>query len=164
MEEDKRQRIVEWFSKSEREVLPFNKFICLWVSFNIFYGLSEQHISGDKNKVIYFSGKEKYKDLFIKALKEDKSLFFGFYNYLNEEKVYNKGYIKNFTESSSPARYTKIDSLREYLECCYLIRCNLFHGDKMESDAGDSVLVEKINPSFQKFLYCLYSECDVIKK
>lgn len=164
MEEDKKERISEWFLKSRDEQKPFNKFIYLWISFNIFYGFTEFEVKGEENKINSFSKKKEFKDLFEKVIQGHKVYFFDFYHYLNEEKVHNKRFIKNLTRDGSPAKYVNIDSLEEYLDCCYKIRCNLFHGDKMEADAGDSALVTKINPSFEKFLEYLYAQNKILTK
>lgn len=157
MEEDKKERISEWFLKSRDEVKPFNKLIYLWISFNIFYCYYVGEPGNtEREKLDNFNNFETNKNLF-REMVENNNCFLGFQNYINNEKIHNRGLIKNLTnKKDSDRKYIDVASLKEYIECVYCVRCNLFHGDKKESDSGDSDLVREINPSFEIFLSILY--------
>jgi hypothetical protein len=139
------ERIVqEWYRLAsggniERED-AFFRFIAVWVAFNAvytsYYTSKRPRLPGDKKQVMFFSeSSDKARERHRKLISTDKHY---------QEAV---GYLKARGVSDASGRFEPQEindetNLKEVLLCVYQVRCNLFHGGKMPSNARDSGLAD----------------------
>lgn len=132
--------IIRWYEKSQQpqqgEFGIFDQFISLWIAFNAYYatenikcGWREQ-----QNRLI-----RNHRDQFTEIIKARKNEFEAFQLYI-KEKPQNSGFIEDLKYGGKKL-YQDLGSFKEYLDCIYQIRCNLFHGGKDVADAQDKELV-----------------------
>jgi len=159
MEEQERDllicKIKEWQEKSKREIDPFNKYVSIYIAYNIFYNLFEKTenpsatlTTGDKNRSISTINliNDKDGDRIFKLLQSELE------NYLKIIPIYHEEYW--WIDSSKSVPLSKelkqayqdnnvkltIDLLLKWL---YVVRCNLVHGDKGYNDDKQKELLEK---------------------
>lgn len=148
--------ILNWYEKAQTEDNIFNRFISLWIAFNAYYAANDSRAS--EHEQLRFI-RDIHKTLFLSVTHEHPDEFSAFKEYI-ETKKQNRGFIQDLRydvkEEKHKKQYRNLDSLCEYLDCVYQIRCNLFHGGKDIADAQDEKLVELASNTlivfFGKFL------------
>jgi len=125
----------EWYKLSlgERTHVDnaFFKFICLWVAFNAMYSFEFPNETHDAKKVEKYSLLQDVIDkhgLLVSSNKEYKTAL----EYLKTHSLKGRG-VKELSD---------INNFNMVLTFIYKIRCNLFHGEKYESNTRDKRLVE----------------------
>ena len=118
----------------------FFRFIAVWVAFNAvytsYYTSKQRRLPGDRKQVIFFSESSD------QARESHQNLVFSDKDY--QEAV---GYLKargvaDASRRFEPQEINDKTNLKEVLLCVYQVRCNLFHGGKMPSNARDSGLAD----------------------
>lgn len=112
------------------------KFVFLWIKYNHFYN---ERYTGDKYKIERTRAKAldlpevvtRYEQLKKRFLERFKNLSCNasFRDYIVNLKNYK---IIKFDENNF--------KLKNLLETIYQIRCNLFHGDKLENDSNSQII------------------------
>jgi hypothetical protein len=150
--------IKNWYDRSglelESNYSPFDKFICLWISFNCFF-VSEFY--RDISKTKKDPTEKKYLDYFVKAQK-----YSDIYNKLLKNPMF-KGKVSNLKQLLNTITHFKgriadmrpghlkfddakpldnEDNFEQVIKVIYQIRCNLFHGNKSPEHDGDVRLVD----------------------
>lgn len=166
-----KDHIKHWYKRAQEEESYTNKFISLWISFNAFYNSSEAKckIVGIKEACKRSEGElaiiekscETFKD-FKKLTSSPESCFKCFQQYILD-KPDNPGFIQNMRhelscKKSRGKEYSDVSCLSQYLRVVYQIRCNLFHGNKINDIEQDKVLIELACITLFEFLTSLYKE------
>lgn len=155
-----------WFEKCGFEKEYFNKFICLWISFNCFFVAKfyEQASRVSKNKepsekdYLSIIGKE-YASNFTQVLNEQKILFDNFKQVIDKKNwcpgmvIDMRPYHRNNKKGKA---YSEIYSFNDYMDCIYQIRCNLFHGNKCPDNDNDLNLVKSAYTSLKTLIKKIY--------
>ncbi len=149
--------IKNWMEKPTNGSYPgYEKYIYYWIAFNVFYNLN--YFNKNPYKTIWNSKEiDRVLDS-IKKLKEDKKndlvskIFSICPDYLD--------FLKNFTlegyDKETKQKYDLVKSLleaytsknvevtlKELLNCLYVIRCNVFHGIKEPNNDKQNKLLEQ---------------------
>ncbi len=164
MKDNQKNLIKRWFEKSKDEENPFDKFISLWISFNAFYA-AEHLLEPEWQQVKNI--KDEYKDIFVGVVANNSAVFEEFKNYI-KVKSENFGFIQDLRylveKEKHKRRYLNLNSLCDYLECVYQVRCNLFHGGKNLKDGQDVEIVERAYQSLVVFLTAIYEQERILEK
>lgn len=126
-----------WISKSDGTEDKFDKFISLFIAFNIFYNLYARTKNPQANLYNNNENALQVADL-LKINPDNLGLIKDFYKYVMESKFTlenrkKENLLKKLNEQLDS--YEKIcrnekELLKISLECLYIVRCNLLHGVK----------------------------------
>lgn len=161
--------IKDWFEKSQSEDDIFNQFIALWISFNAFF------IAKFKNEFTNSRFPAEYE--FLNKVKDDSSLK-DLYQSLDKDSNFNDflDFLENgnddvgthfpkkvadmrFESNESKAKeFSNIDDFSQFIDVIYKIRCNLFHGNKSDSNPADKFLVEYAYKILEPYLKEVYKK------
>ncbi|MBX9597357.1 MAG: hypothetical protein K2X04_02135 [Burkholderiales bacterium] len=144
--------INHWYERAKVEDDYTNKFISLWISFNAFY--NSYGDDNDKEFKRIENSCEKLKDDFLELPNLPGSCFKCFQQYILD-KPDNPGSIQG---KFRKVYYSDVSCLSEYLRVLYQIRCNLFHGNKINDNEQDKKLIELAYRTLFQFLTCLYKK------
>lgn len=163
MNDEVKNIINRWFSRSKTEPNMFDQFISLWISFNAFYAY-DHLCSQEKEQIKIF--KDTYCKDFISCVKANSELFENFRIYI-QNKPYNNGFIQDLRYELSSNKqvkkiYQKLDDINEFINCVYQVRCNLFHGGKSPENGQDKELVKLAFNCLYVFLDKVYQDKRVI--
>jgi hypothetical protein len=139
MEDYLKKLIVEWYERSHgtmMEFTPFDRFICLWISFNA-WGIHESRKETDRDMVEWAKENDLLKRTFNALATEH-----GFHVTL--ERLRNMCPIPRHRKWKGSDKAIIKDPRKwdEVLEVIYVIRCNLFHGRKSLQNIPDIQLVD----------------------
>jgi len=134
--ESDKDLIKQWYYKN----LPkdyFSAFTTLWIGFNAYYKRKFSGVNGDHNMVISLYTNEEYKTLFANLM-ENKN-FSKTVKDLKEELAH-----KPLIRMNNKDKYNISDepNIEEVFEALYVVRNNLFHGDKEITDERDEKIVK----------------------
>lgn len=121
-----------WIKKGDAETNSFNKFIAYWIAFNCFYS--------------WQTGLDKDTQA-IKLISSDTSIRASYKLIVNAKTTpifKNLQLICPIYNVSRPGiskSISNIYNMKQVVEVLYLIRCNLFHGDKGEDVRRDKRVV-----------------------
>lgn len=155
--------ILRWFQKSQQEDdNVFDRFISLWIAFNAYYIGNNLKESEHRQLIIF---KNSNKVIFSSVVKANNVEFVKFKEYI-AMKNQNAGFIQDLRhevgDEKHKKRYQNLESLSEYLNCVYQIRCNLFHGGKDIVDAQDKELVKLALATLSIFLKKVFEENNIL--
>lgn len=157
-----------WYNKSQNITQQpdgvFEQFISLWIAFNAYYVATSDPLKLERMQLQRI--KDSYSQPFYNITEVHADKFNEFKNYINK-KSQNPGFIQDLRyevtlSEEHKRRYLKIESLCEYLDCVYQIRCNLFHGGKDVADAQDQKLVELALSTLSIFLEEIFKREKII--
>ncbi len=155
-------KIEEWQEKARNEKDSFNKYLSIFIAYNIFYNLYEKTknpgvdlAEGDSRRAIATLGLLTDSNQLFQSLRSELNRYLGIIPIFREEywpskKSRNREEIsrelkKVFEENDSS---TTIEMLLKWL---YKIRCNLVHGEKSYNDeeqkellSGSSSLLDRV--------------------
>lgn len=160
--------ISRWYEKSKNATQQpddvFDRFISLWIAFNAYYAVRNPRVP-ERAQLEWV--RSAHKKLFPSIVRAHNQKFEDFKKYI-EDKLNNSGFIKDLRyaevdKEEYKKRYQNLESLCEYLECVYQIRCNLFHGGKNLVDAQDKKLVELALSTLTVFLEEILKQEGIIK-
>lgn len=126
----------DWILKGENEPNVFNKFISFWIPFNAFYSFrtSQPNDRNALNALIADSGiASTYAS--VAATHEDSL-----------KKLQGICPVHNVGKPGQSLSLANYNNVGETLNLLYLIRCNLFHGDKGESEKRDLEVIQAATP------------------
>lgn len=125
-----------WIKKGDLEEDSFSKFIYYWVAFNCwFYTKTNKVQDSEALKDIY-----KRQDLysgFVQLVAKNKPIFL---------KLVSICPIKNNRISGREKNINDMEKFEEVVNILYEIRCNLFHGSKLDTEERDKEVVEMATP------------------
>jgi len=149
------EKIGEWQIKAQNENDPFNKYLSIFIAYNIFYNLykkSEQpkaNLSRDDSKRAVATLSLMNKSLLFESLKADLEQYLKFI-FIYSEEFWGKVGI-SYTLKGAFQRNDAEESIEMLLKWLYRVRCNLVHGEKNYDDekqkkllSMSSLLTEKI--------------------
>ncbi|MBR9676618.1 hypothetical protein GOV04_00565 [Candidatus Woesearchaeota archaeon] len=163
IEEMNLSRINAWISKSDSAKDKFDKFISLFIAYNMFYNLyaksKNENANLHENKknalavnklLVLTPDNHKLIKNFYNCLKPNREFIFHLQNRKKENLILQ---LKNDLCSMKNRKDTKNESqlLQTALECLYTIRCNLFHGRKGIIPKQEK-LMDKSTPLLKSFL------------
>lgn len=128
---------IEWIEKGDKESSVFNQFISYWISFNAFYSFRTS-MSGDRKALNALLADNSMSGTY-------KSLVIDVYKPLFE----NLKAVCPVTNVGRPAEQISLTNFSDFshtINLLYLIRCNLFHGDKGETEVRDLQVIEAATP------------------
>jgi len=148
------EKVEEWQVKARCETDPFNKYVSIFIAYNIFYNLYAKKRSGDF-RADFTQGDSNRSSAVISLIETDqlfKSIELDLRSYTSIIPVFNEEYWPRQNSSRSvpiaqtlktgfqagDARKT-IDMLIKWL---YKVRCNLVHGEKSYHDSNQRLLLE----------------------
>ncbi len=156
-------KIKEWQEKSKNETDPFNKYVSIFIAYNIFYNLLEK----TKNPTANLKNGDAKRAINTIQLMNDtdnsellKRLQPLLKAYLELIPIYSEEYWSNkipisdeLKKSYHEQKSTKtIDLLLKWL---YAVRCNLVHGDKNYQDSKQKKLLELSSNLLDPILHTL---------
>lgn len=162
------EKIKEWQKKARRESDPFNKYISMFIAYNIFYNLyaktrnpSADFASGDRKRAIA--------TLSLLPSPERNQLFYFIKSHLEDYGSMIPIFREEYWPSSrSPQRVALSETLKRalkendadmaiemLLKWLYKVRCNLVHGEKSYKDTPQRKLLEKSSFLLDKVLESL---------
>jgi hypothetical protein len=144
------QKIREWQKKSKQEKDPFNKYISICISYNIFYNLfaktkdpSVDLTNGDSKRAVNTIELIIDADKLFKILQPDLEKYLQIIPAYREEHWQKIPITKELKQAYKENNAKKtIDLLLKWL---YKVRCNLVHGDKGYQDDQQKMILEKSN-------------------
>lgn len=139
----------EWFCKGREATDEFDKFIALWIAFNALYCSD----GGEWSQISNFIT-ENYHEEFDSVL-EDISFFYRTIKNLHPAE-YAPRNTKKMVRILKDPDATSIEKLKQLLNCIYIARCNLFHGEKaLEYDDKD--IAKHSGDILEKYLTIYFS-------
>lgn len=147
------EKCINWCVNSIEQKDPFDKFIALWVGFNIIYNLYDAHRNpsihrdeyNDHRKAVQIKEIIKGSDL-IKVI-ETKFKVIDLLKQYNISHERNDGSVVHYNvELERSYKNNDLDRAFEmFLECLYKIRCNLLHGEKERESYRQRRLLQGCN-------------------
>jgi len=143
------RRCIDWYVGSLEHKDSSDKFLAIWIAFNIMYNLYDA-LNNPSHKNEY---KDRKKAIDIRALLDSKSIIKQRLNMPDLVKLFNKYNISSrrggtiikhnvhLQQAYEQGKYK--EALKNLLECLYKIRCNLFHGVKGRDDFRQEILLER---------------------
>jgi hypothetical protein len=153
-EEELLEKVREWQTKAGYETDPFNKYVSIFIAFNIFYNLYAKKLDG--NLQTDFSQGDSHRaitairlakpDELLKSIEPDLREYVSIIPVFREEYWPQQNSKNNVPIAQAlkasfrdgEARMT-IEMLTKWL---YKVRCNLVHGEKSYNDASQKRLLE----------------------
>lgn len=163
------EKVEEWQDKANREADPFNKYVSIFIAYNIFYNLYAKRRT--RNFQADFTRGDSERAIATLSLINADQLFrlieSDFREYISIIPVFREEYwptrnssrrvpISEALKDSFYTRNTKkaIDMLIKWL---YKVRCNLVHGEKSYHDDDQRKLLEMSSLLLDKILQHLKS-------
>ena len=154
-ENDLIEKIIEWQTKANSENDPFDKYVSIFIAYNIFYNLYEKKKTGVFEDFVFGDSRRAIRTI---ELVEPHQLFSVIFSdlaeYLHIIPVFNEEYwpqriLKNGTAGMPiSATLERAYSSRDEKQCVelllkwlYKVRCNLVHGAKSYKDDHQKVLL-----------------------
>jgi len=128
--------IKTWAERGYFDDDDFSKFIYYWVSFNCWLYTKTNEVSDRKALKKLYKNQSLYSDFPI-LVEENNPLL---------EKLLKVGPIENNRISKSSETIKNIKEFKEVMNLLYEIRCNLFHGCKLDTDERDKEVLEASTP------------------
>lgn len=148
------EKVIEWQAKASSESDPFNKYVSMFIAYNVFYNLYAKKKSENPNVDFAFRDNERAADTMtlvepnqlFPSLEADLEEYLSIIPVFREEhwskpnslaKVpISQALKKNFDAGN---KKETIDMLIKWL---YKVRCNLVHGEKSYNDPSQRKLLE----------------------
>lgn len=134
--ENSKKIIGTWIKKGDSESNKFSKFICYWISFNCWLYTKTGECADRKALNKLYKNQSLYQK-FTDLVKENEAVFKDFKNVCPIENNRNSGRIKELKN---------IYDFKENIDVIYEIRCNLFHGSKVDKDERDVEVIKASTP------------------
>lgn len=163
------EKVDEWQAKATCETDPFNKYVSVFIAYNIFYNLYAKKKSGNSS-VDFTQGDSKRATTTISLVEVDplfKSVESDLKEYLSLIPVFRDEY---WPKASSRKRVPISKTLKEnfsagnkketidlLIKWLYKVRCNLVHGEKSYRDTNQRKLLEISTKLLDKILRHLVS-------
>lgn len=124
-----------WVKKGDVEIDNFSRFICYWIAFNCWLYTNTNEVRDRKALEKLYQNHNLYKN-FRKIVKENRFLLEKLLDVcpVENSRNYRKKTIKNLEE------------FREVVDVLYQVRCNLFHGSKLDIDKRDCDVIKVSMP------------------
>lgn len=132
--ESDKELIRQWYYKSLQDY--FSAFTTLWIGFNAYYKRKFSNVPLDHKKVISLFGDQKHKSLYAYLMKDN--------NFSEAVKNLKKELdIRPLIRMDNAVQYKISDEnkMKYVFEVLYVVRNNLFHGDKKLTDERDEKIV-----------------------
>jgi Apea-like HEPN len=137
--------IKNWIERAENEKDTFNKFISYWIAFNCWYSM---RYSLDPN--FNFSDRNCIKK--IKEEIQDDSLTISFDSNLKKELDTLKLRNMRKTLRTGIDAVIPVNSDSDVIEWLYIARNNLFHGNKLDENNRDKLIINQANIIIKKVI------------
>jgi hypothetical protein len=132
--------IVDWYKRSQKEktrkFTVFDQFVSLWFAFNA-WGTYESKKDKDFEMLSWIKSNTNLPEIHNRLTKDDAD-YLQKVTRLSQYKVLD---MRPGHQGQSKS-VNSIDNFDELLDVIYQIRCNLFHGQKSETDSNDWELVD----------------------
>ena len=153
------RKIVEWQEKAQHETDPFNKYVSIFIAFNIFYNLykktknpSADLTYRDKSRAIETTSLLDETQLF-ESLKHDLSEYIAFIPAYRDEYWNKKDQVPiNVALEEAFEKEDKKRIVEVLLKWLYKVRCNLVHGEKNYDDQRQRRLLEMSGSLLERVL------------
>lgn len=135
------QLIMTWFKKATEEDY-FSKFIYLYLSFDAL--LRKRYFvnsTQDREAIESLKKATKIKEMYFEDIKKNRELEATFEKLIN---VLKKESLKNISRNNGEVKEIKIESKEDWnnlIEFIYIVRNNLFHGEKNPESLRDFDMV-----------------------
>jgi len=137
-----------WIERAKNETDPFNKFISYWVAFNCWYSSRYPYKrDGECIKKI----KDDVNNGSLSLVFEDECK-----NSLNNLKLKSS---RKVLQDRNPSPIS-IKNNGGVINWVYIVRNNLFHGNKLDSNERDKVIIEAANKIMEKIISELVKKYD----
>ena len=148
------EKVDEWQAKAKSETDPFNKYVSMFIAYNIFYNLYAKKRSrrfnvdftqGDSRRAIATTSLVDTKQLF-ESVKSDLKEYLSFIPVFREE-YWPKASSQNRIPISKKLKENfnaenKDETIDLMIRWLYKVRCNLVHGEKSYYDDKQRKLLE----------------------
>lgn len=164
------EKVEEWRNKAQSETDSFNKYLSIFIAYNIFYNLykktkepSADLTYGDRSRAIEILPLLDENQL-VHSLKNDLLEYIAFIPIYRDEK-WDKGDVVSINKAlkESFEKEDKKRTMEMLLKWLYKVRCNLVHGEKNYNDqrqkrllAMSSSLLERVLQNAVKHYRQLY--------
>jgi hypothetical protein len=160
------KKIQEWVTKAESEADPFNRYLSLFIAYNIFYNLYKKTQNSDAD-LFYGDSLRAIEtqtladsNFLIKTLEPELTEYINFIPVYREEFWESIPISRTLREVHDKENSSKtLDMLLRWL---YKVRCNIIHGEKNYDDLQQkkllglsSILLEKV---LAHLVDCYYKE------
>lgn len=157
----------DWYQKAINNTDVFEKFICLWISFNAIYGKysaysefkNDENTPKEKAQIkncilhILLNSENRYQSL----LESQEFLYFS-NNVIHDCRPgSNSNTQKNMSIMKSNSVELSIKIVNLFF-CIYQARCNLFHGDKTPYEYHDTEIITNASNILEMFLKIYFEE------
>lgn len=120
-------RSINWFHSSLKQSDSFDKYIYSWIAFNILHNLHSPVERSEFKRVRCMKNLIQYPKMFIKGIEKEHKFTENFSDYtLRNSK--DEDIKQKLFDNYKNCHYLK--ATEDLLECLYIIRCSLFHGEK----------------------------------
>jgi len=159
------RKIQEWKAKAGKEEDPFDKYLSLFIAYNILYNLykktndSNANLArGDSTRAVEVQLLAD-PDILLRTLESELKSYVGFIPIYREE----------FWDGNVPIRETLVGALDAknsaktldmLLKWLYKVRCNIVHGEKNYDDSRQKELLEQSSSMLEKILVHLVDSYD----
>ena len=126
-----------WIAKGDREDSIFNKFISYWIAFNAFYSYKTT-ARRERNCLNEIIADQSFNRTYQTLITQENFQVF--------QSLILVGSIVNVKNPEESVIITDSSNFNEVINVLYLIRCNLFHGDKGETEARDVQVITAAVP------------------
>lgn len=156
------RKISEWEEKARKEDDPFNKYISIFIAYNIFYNLFKKTRDpeadltyGDSSRAIEILLLIDDSRLF-QLLRNDLSVYIAFIPIYRDE-FWTKedeaaGRAINVVLENAFEKEDKKTTMEMLLKWSYKVRCNLVHGEKNYNDEKQKKLLKMSSSLLEKVL------------
>jgi len=172
-EDDLLEKIGDWQSKANSESDPFNKYVSMFIAYNIFYNLYEKRKKGWVDPDFTFGDSKRAvgtielvePDELFEQIRQNLAYYVRIIPVFKEEywpkEQDRKGVRGVALAESIKANFSdnnKKETIDLLIKWLYKIRCNLVHGVKSYKDQHQRVLLEQSTSLLDKILTHLLQE------
>jgi hypothetical protein len=149
-------KIHEWRTKARKEMDPFNRYLSLFIAYNIFYNLYKK--TQDPKADLFYGDSARAvetqslvdSDLLFKMLKSELVEYVSFIPLYREESWEGVPICKTLAKALNDKNpHMVVDMLLKWL---YKVRCNIVHGEKNYDDSLQKQLLEQSSSLLEKVL------------
>lgn len=167
VENDLLEKIREWQTKANSESDPFDKYVSIFIAYNIFYNLYEKRkksfsdtdfVSGDSKRAVSTVELVEPDELFAQVV-PDLARYVQIIPVFREE-YWPRKYVRKESRGVALSERIKInfsgsnkkETIDLLIKWLYKVRCNLVHGVKSYKDAHQRELLEQSTSLLDKIL------------
>ena len=124
-------------------VAEYTDFFALWMSFNTYYNDICQGVHGELNRVVQSLSRDPEVLKIYEKIAQQGIIFEEFSN-IPSRLCEVRLLVENINKPNNPGYFDKFkhNTLEDFLKTVYVIRCNLFHGDKISYTESNVRLVK----------------------